>query len=129
LPAAEVSTILHAITVILTLVGLPFGKFFHLFQRPAQLGVSFYKDAGRISEQAKCLRCGQPFASAMMVRDLATVERQLGLSYELDGSSDGHYQQVCPGCRRALFGLVQGRLWAGFRNTELTGTTDKDAAP
>jgi hypothetical protein len=33
--------ILHAITVIFTLLWLPFGKFFHIFQRPAQLGVSF----------------------------------------------------------------------------------------
>ena len=31
--------ILHAITVIVTLLWLPFGKFFHIFQRPAQLGV------------------------------------------------------------------------------------------
>ena len=37
---------LHAITVILTLLYLPFGKFFHIFQRPAQLGVDFYKQAG-----------------------------------------------------------------------------------
>jgi hypothetical protein len=39
--------ILHAVTVIVTLLYLPFGKLFHIFQRPAQLGVSFYKDAGR----------------------------------------------------------------------------------
>jgi hypothetical protein len=103
--------ILHAITVIFTLVWLPFGKFFHLFQRPAQLGVSFYKDAGKVSEQAKCRRCGQAFASMMMIRDLAEVERQLGFNYELDGGSEAHYQQICPKCRRALFGLAQGALW------------------
>jgi hypothetical protein len=114
--AYDFLAILHALTVILTLVWLPFGKFFHLFQRPAQLGVSFYKDAGRTSEPAKCLRCGGAFASAMMVRDLATVERQLGFSYELDGASGAHYQQVCPKCRRALFGLSQGRMWADSRN-------------
>ena len=38
--------ILHAITVIGTFLWLPFGKFFHIFQRPAQLGVGFYKDVG-----------------------------------------------------------------------------------
>jgi hypothetical protein len=27
------------VTVILTLLWLPFGKFFHIFQRPAQIGV------------------------------------------------------------------------------------------
>jgi hypothetical protein len=109
--AYDFLAILHAITVILTLVWLPFGKFFHLFQRPAQLGVSFYKDAGKGSEQAMCKRCGQAFASAMMVRDLIVVERQLGFSYETNGPRVEHYQQVCPKCRRALFGLAQGALW------------------
>ena len=109
--AYDFLAILHAITVILTLVWLPFGKFFHLFQRPAQLGVSFYKDAGKVSEQAMCKRCGQLFASAMMVRDLIEVERQLGFSYESTASGVEHYQQVCPRCRRALFGLAQGALW------------------
>ena len=37
--AYEFLAILHAITVIFTLLWLPFGKFFHIFQRPAQLGV------------------------------------------------------------------------------------------
>ena len=109
--AYDFLAILHAITVILTLVWLPFGKFFHLFQRPAQLGVSFYKDAGKLSEQALCKRCGRAFASAMMVRDLITVEHHLGFSYETNKFGVEHYQQVCPKCRRALFGLAQGALW------------------
>jgi hypothetical protein len=104
--------ILHAITVIVTLLYLPFGKLFHIFQRPAQLGVSFYKDAGVRGEQARCRRCGQPFASAMMVRDLVIVERELGFSYDLDQPHGGHYQEICPRCRRALFGLSQGAAWS-----------------
>ncbi len=100
--------ILHATTVIVTLLWLPFGKFFHIFQRPAQLGVEFYKDDGARSEQARCKRCDRPFASAKMIRDLITVERELGFRYETAG---GHYQEVCPACRRALFGLAQGSLW------------------
>ena len=109
--------ILHAITVIVTLLYLPFGKFFHIFQRPAQLGVSFYKDAGARGAQATCRRCGRPYASALMVRDLMTVERELGFSYEMDPSTGAdHYQQICPRCRRALFGLAQGRVW----NDQLT---------
>ena len=103
--------ILHAVTVILTLLWLPFGKLFHVFQRPAQLGVSFYKDAGRRSEQAKCARCGVAFASAAMVRDLIPVERELGFRYEIDGKAQ-HYQNICPRCRRSLFGLAQGALWS-----------------
>jgi hypothetical protein len=112
--AYDFLAILHAVTVIVTLLWLPFGKLFHVFQRPAQLGVAFYKDAGAQGEQARCLRCRQPYASAMMVRDLTTVEGELGFSYEMAGG--GHYQQVCPKCRRALFGLSQGALWQAHLN-------------
>jgi hypothetical protein len=103
----EFLALLHAITVIFTLLWLPFGKFFHIFQRPAQLGVSFYKDVGARSEQALCRRCHEPFASKMHVEDLITVERQLGYRYELPGPDGGHYQWVCPRCRRALLALAQ----------------------
>jgi hypothetical protein len=104
--------LLHAVTVILTLLYLPFGKFFHLFMRPAQLGVSFYKDVGRVTEQARCARCGEEFASRMHVEDLAEVERRLGYDYEMPDSPAGHYQRVCPRCRRAMLALAQGDLWA-----------------
>ena len=107
--AYDFLAVLHALTVIVTLLWLPFGKLFHIFQRPAQLGVSFYQDAGAAGARESCRRCGAPFASQMMVRDLIEVERELGFSYEL--SPGGHYQQVCPKCRRALFGLAQGALW------------------
>ncbi len=124
--AYDFLAILHAVTVIVTLLWLPFGKLFHVFQRPAQLGVSFYKDAGERGEQARCVRCAQPYASEMMVRDLTVVEGQLGFSYQMrDG---GHYQQVCPRCRRALFGLAQGALWrdsgAGARGVSRDMATD-----
>ena len=52
---------LHAVTVIFTLLYLPFGKFFHIFQRPAQLGVAFYRAVGANGEAAvRSLR--RPFA-------------------------------------------------------------------
>jgi len=110
--AYDFLAIIHAITVIFTLLWLPFGKLFHIFQRPAQLGVAFYKDAGRAADQAVCLRCARPFASKMMVEDLVTVEKQLGFRYELSQTEPAdHYQRICPQCRRALFGLAQGALW------------------
>ena len=109
--AFDFLAILHAVTVIVTLLWLPFGKFFHIFQRPAQLGVGFYKDEGARGEQARCKRCDQPFASAQMVRDLITVERELGFRYEMRGGGAAHYQEICPACRRALFGLAQGAAW------------------
>jgi hypothetical protein len=118
--------ILHAVTVIFTLLFLPFGKFFHIFQRPAQLGVAFYKDIGERGEQAHCLRCARPFTSAAMIRDLTAVQRELGFRYDLPPESGipHHYQEVCPRCRRALFGLAQAALWTdegGERDGQTSG--------
>jgi hypothetical protein len=106
---------LHAITVIATFIWLPFGKFFHIFQRPAQLGVGFYKDIGRAEEKALCRRCGHAFSSRMHVLDLIEVERLLGYRYEIPGSDAEHYQWVCPPCRRASFVMAQGLLWRAER--------------
>ncbi len=104
--------ILHAATVIFTLLWLPFGKLFHIFMRPAHLAVGLYKDAGRAGEQAHCQRCGGAFASKMHVEDLIAVEMQLGYRYELEAKPKSHYQWICPACRRALVCLGQAALWA-----------------
>ncbi len=109
--------ILHALTVIFTLLYLPFGKFFHIFQRPAQLAVRFYKQVGEEEAQAHCRRCGHAFTSEMKVRDLIETQRGLGFTYEMAGPAE-HYQWICPPCRRAMFALAQGRLWNGSRGTE-----------
>jgi hypothetical protein len=107
--------ILHAITVIGTFLWLPFGKFFHIFQRPAQLGVGFFKDVGRAEDKACCRRCGHAFTSRMHVLDLIEVERKLGYRYEIPGSDAEHYQWICPPCRRASFAMAQGLAWRGRR--------------
>ncbi len=109
--AYEFLSITHAVTVIFTLLWLPFGKFFHLFQRPAQLGVAFYKDAGANGDQAVCVRCQTPYASQMQIDDLIDVEKQLGYSYEMKEGPAEHYQHVCPRCRRVSLALAQGKLW------------------
>lgn len=110
--AFDFIAILHAITVIFTLLYMPFGKFFHIFQRPAQLGASFYKDAGARGATAACRRCGDPFSSQIHVEDLIKVEQQLGYDYRVDGPIE-HYQWICPPCRRALVALAQSKLWQG----------------
>jgi hypothetical protein len=52
----------------------------------------------------------------MMIRDLVSVERDLGFAYEMPASRGGeHYQHICPRCRRMLFGLAQGALWRDER--------------
>jgi hypothetical protein len=110
--------ILHAITVIGTFLWLPFGKFFHIFQRPAQMGVGFYKDLGRAEAKAHCRRCGHAFTSRMHVEDLIEVERRLGYRYEIPVTEAEHYQWICPPCRRASFATAQGLLWRGQRAGE-----------
>ena len=118
--AYDFLAILHAVTVIFTLLWLPFGKFFHIFQRPAQLGVSFYKDVGAREERASCRRCGHPFSSRLHVEDLIQVERDLGYRYEMEGAV-GHYQWICPPCRRAMLALAQRRLWQEARERPANG--------
>jgi hypothetical protein len=108
-------SILHAITVIATFIWLPFGKFFHIFQRPAQLGVGFYKDVGRAEEKAHCGRCGHAFTSKMHVQDLISVQRELGYRYEIADGDTEHYQWICPPCRRTSFAIAQAMTWRGNR--------------
>jgi hypothetical protein len=97
--------LLHAFSVIVTLLYLPFGKFFHIFQRPANLGVQFYKQEGARTEPAACARCGKPFASRMHIEDLKSVEAQLGQDWRFEDGT--HYQDICPACRRRMLAVNQ----------------------
>lgn len=105
-------TTVHALTVILGLMYIPFGKLFHVFQRPANIGVHFYKEAGAAGAQQTCGECGEPFASALQIQDLKEVLPQVGFDYSLGGGR--HYQDVCPPCRRRLVTLAQSARVRGF---------------
>ena len=100
--------ILHAITVIAGLLYMPFGKFFHVFQRPAQLGVKLYHEVGAMTEAAACTRCGQNFASQMHIDDLTQkVLPQVGFNYRM--ANGGHWQDLCPACKRKTLSTAQLR--------------------
>jgi hypothetical protein len=101
--------ILHAITVIAALLFLPFGKFFHIFQRPAQLGVKLYQEAGDQDPGANCARCGQRFASQMHIQDLRSILPQVGFDYAIPGPG-GHWQALCPACKRKALSVAQMRI-------------------
>ena len=108
---AALNTI-HALTVILGLAYLPFGKFFHIFQRPANLGVAYYKRANAEGASATCRRCGEPFAGARQVEDLQAILPEVGFDYSIpDG---GNYQDTCPACRRASVTQAQVARVGGF---------------
>lgn len=103
---------LHAITVILGLMYIPFGKLFHIFQRPGTLGVAYYKAANETGEPAVCRRCGDEFAGARQIADLQEILPELGFDY---GDGDGgNYQETCPRCRRTQVALAQSQRVGGF---------------
>src|SRR5262249_35016029 len=76
--------------------------------RPAQLAVKFYRDVGQQEEPARCARCHEPYATPTHVRDLIQIEAELGYRYEMPR---GHYQHVCPVCRRKMLALAQHAAW------------------
>jgi hypothetical protein len=104
-------SLFHAVTVVAALLYLPFGKFFHIFQRPAQLGVKLYQRAGEEGEGAACAGCGERYASRMHVDDLKQVLGELGFDYSGfggdSGESSGSWQDLCPACKRKTLAGAQ----------------------
>ncbi len=105
-------TNLHALTVILGLLYIPFGKLFHIFQRPANLGVHYYRSDGETGDQQACRRCEEPYASSRQIADLCEVLGQVGFDYG-DGTG-GIFQQICPSCRRKMVTVAQAARVGGF---------------
>jgi hypothetical protein len=98
----------HQAVVIMTLFFLPFGKLFHIVQRPASIGVELYQQRSKDMEQAKCLRCGVEFASQMWIGDLKNVVEKLGFDYTMEGGEK--LQDYCPRCKRVMRGLAYSGL-------------------
>ncbi len=91
----------HAVTVILFLIWIPFGKFFHIFQRLAQLGANLYRFEGKKRGMAICPHTQEEFAAKLHVDDLKQVTKDLGFDFTLkDGSS--HLDLSPEGKRSAL---------------------------
>lgn len=98
----------HQATVIMTLFYLPFGKLFHIVQRPASIGVELYQQRSQEMEQAVCPRCGTMFMGQMWIDDLKKVVDQLGFDYRLE---NGHtLQDYCPRCKRIMRGLAYASM-------------------
>ncbi|MDQ3818498.1 MAG: MFS transporter [Acidobacteriota bacterium] len=98
----------HQAVVIMTLFYLPFGKLFHVVQRPASIGVELYQRRAREMPQAHCARCGVEFVSEMWLADLKKVVEELGFDYTMaDGKK---LQDYCPRCKRIMRGLAYASL-------------------
>lgn len=94
----------HEALVIMTLFFLPFGKLFHIVQRPASVGVELNQKRSAESPQAKCGRCGDEFASEMWLGDLKSVVREVGFDYRLENGRE--LQDYCPRCKRIVRGIA-----------------------
>ena len=108
--------LVHQVVVVLWLLSLPFGKFFHIVQRPASIGVTLYQQIGQnvpLYEHAAvegpppgtCRRCGESLPSARFAQDLEAVLASVGQRYQLD-SERGLLQEYCPTCKRVLRGTA-----------------------
>jgi hypothetical protein len=106
----------HQITVMAWLLSLPFGKFFHIIERPASIGVTLYQtinqDVGPSHEQTPsghCRRCGAALPSRQFVVDLTATLADLGQHYALN-DEHGHLEDHCPTCKRVLRGQAYYQL-------------------
>jgi hypothetical protein len=77
-----ISTV-HAATVILGLLYIPFGKLFHIFQRPGTVGLAYTRSRWDDEPPALCRECGEPYAPATQVHDLRAVLPEVGFDYDI----------------------------------------------
>jgi hypothetical protein len=102
--------VLHMAAVVLTLLYIPFGKFFHVIQRPASIGVRVAKQAALLDGgPATCRRCGEPFETAEFVADLRATMEELDLGFADTAGT-------CPRCKRVERGEAYlEHVKGGFR--------------
>lgn len=98
----------HQAIVIMTLFYLPFGKLFHIVQRPASVGVELYQKNSPELTQATCPRCKTEFCGQMWVDDLNKVVEELGFDYTMPNGKK--LQDYCPRCKRIMRGLAYSGL-------------------
>ncbi len=101
----------HQVVVVAWFFTLPYGKFFHIVQRPASIGVTLYQQVTQGVEHegvgagaapaAPCRRCGEPLPSPRFVADLEASLHDLGMRFDL-GPDGGELQDYCPTCKRRL---------------------------
>ena len=106
----------HEAVVVGWLISLPFGKFFHIVQRPASIGVTLYQTVnqdiertGERPEIGRCRRCEVELPSQRFIDDLKLTLTDLGQNYDL-GDEDGALQDYCPTCKRILRGQAYYQL-------------------
>ncbi len=111
----------HESVVVLWLLSLPFGKFFHILERPATVGIELYWRTGEGTQMQRCARCGEEFAPVRFIQDLKKTLYDVGENYALretpvaqkSRESTGTlleerttdklwWQDLCPTCKRVI---------------------------
>ncbi|MEV4427622.1 MFS transporter [Streptomyces sp. R-07] len=97
----EFLAILHMVSVVFTLIYIPFGKFFHIVQRPAAVGMQLFKYTSRRADEEvlTCRRCHEPIDTAPYVENLQGTMRDLDLGFD-------EWAEYCPRCKRVLRGTA-----------------------
>ncbi|MEU0402090.1 MFS transporter [Streptomyces sp. NPDC006197] len=98
----EFLAVLHMVSVVFTLIYIPFGKFFHIVQRPAAVGMQLFKYTSRREDEAEvlaCRRCQEPIDTAPYVANLRGTMRDLDLGFD-------EWAEYCPRCKRVLRGTA-----------------------
>ncbi|MFD8688643.1 MFS transporter [Streptomyces sp. NPDC059651] len=106
----EFLAILHMVSVVFTLIYIPFGKFFHIVQRPAAVGMQLFKYTGRQDQEVfSCRRCEEPIDTAPYVENLRGTMRDLSLDFD-------QWAEYCPRCKRVLRGSAYlSQVKKGFK--------------
>ncbi|HLY32032.1 MAG TPA: hypothetical protein VKQ36_13460 [Ktedonobacterales bacterium] len=116
----------HEAVVVLWLISLPFGKFFHIIERPATVGIELYWRTGEDTQPHTCPRCGQAFIPERFISDLKKTLYAVGENYAIqrDGATPAAtsaattsatppatppapthglwWQDFCPACKRIM---------------------------
>lgn len=104
----------HCWCVVGLLLYLPFGKFFHLFQRAAQMGATLYIHEKEIGKAAICPKSGEKFSSEVQKEDVKLILKQLGFLYQSeDKNQEYSIQDLSPRSRRLLLMQTQHKRLQG----------------
>ena len=102
----------HCWTVVSFLVYLPFGKFFHIFQRASQMGAELYIYEKEMGKLAICPKTCEGFTSEVQKEDVKKILSEIGFQFQMEGQEIS-VQDLSPQARRQLFMTTQHKRLKG----------------
>ena len=74
--------------------------FFHIFQRPAQVGANIYKIEGKRRGMQTCPHTGDEYTTSMHIEDLKEITQEMG--FDLENEEGKSYLDFSPEGKRAM---------------------------